>query len=182
MKKLIIAAAILLSMDANAQRVQPRFDFRFGVGTSFLSTGDIATTMLENELNYFINNFLATSISIGYGRSNEGVFETASFFQGNLNIYLSPFKNNKRNDFRIGTGLSYINVSDAYLVSADYSNGVVIDEDYKFDKVNSIGMSIILENTYSIREKFLVGLKLFTQPYENGDMNSGVLVKLGLKI
>lgn len=182
MKNLIIAAAILFSMNANAQRVQPRFDFRFGVGTSFLSTGDMGTTMLENELNYFINNVLATSISIGYGRSEEGVFETASFFQGNFNIYLSPFKNNKRNDFRIGTGLSYINVSDAYLVSVDYSNGVVVDEDYKFDKVNSIGMSIILENTYSIREKFLVGLKLFTQPYENGDINSGVLLKLGLKI
>ncbi len=136
---------------------------------------------IENELNYFINNFFSTSISAGYGRSNSGVFETSSFVQGNLNIYISPFKNSKKNDFRIGTGMSYMNISDAYLESVNYENGI-IDEDYRFDNRNSIGINIILENTYSITDKIMLGLKLFTQPYKNGDINSGLMLKLGLKI
>jgi hypothetical protein len=79
MKKLFIAVMISLSMNANAQNVDPKFDFRFGVGTSLLGSGDMKTVMLENELNYFINNFLSTSLAAGYGRSNSGVFETSSF-------------------------------------------------------------------------------------------------------
>jgi hypothetical protein len=169
-------------MSVNAQNVEPKFDIRFGVGTSLLGSGDMRTVMFENELNYFINNFFSTSISAGYGRSNSGVFETSSFVQGNLNIYISPFKNSKKNDFRIGTGMSYMNISDSYLESVNYENGIIIDEDYRFDNRNSIGINIILENTYSITDKIMLGLKLFTQPYKNGDINSGLMLKLGLKI
>lgn len=133
MKEIFIAVMIFLSMNANAQNVDPKFDFRFGVGTSLLGSGDMKTVMFENELNYFINNFFSTSLSAGYGRSNSGVFETSSFVQGNLNIFISPFKNNNKNDFRIGTGMSYLNISDAYLESAYYENGIIVDEDYIFD-------------------------------------------------
>jgi hypothetical protein len=140
------------------------------VGTSLLGTGDMHTLMLENELNYFISNSFATSISLGYGRSNYGVFETASFVQGNLNIYFSPFKNNKKNDFRIGTGLSYYNVSDGSERSSDYQTR------------NSVGVNIILEHTYLLTERLRLGVKAFTQPYENGDINSGVLLKMGIRL
>lgn len=182
MKNLIIVVVILLAINANAQKAQPRFDFRFGVGTSLLGTGDMRTTMLESEFNYFMNTLFSSSISLGYGRSNDGVFETASFFQGNLNVYVSPFRNHKRNDFRIGTGVSYMNISDVYLESAEYANGVVVDEDYEFETRNTVGFNILLENTYSITEKFMIGLKLFTQPYENGDINTGAILKVGIKI
>jgi hypothetical protein len=73
-----------------------------------------------------------------------------------------------------------MNVSDAYLVSVDYENGVPTHKEYDFDNENSIGANIILENTYSVTKKFKLGVKLFTQPYSNGDMNSGILFKLGL--
>jgi hypothetical protein len=78
--------------------------------------------------------------------------------------------------------MSYLNISDAYLESTYYENGIIVDEDYIFDNRSSIGMNIILENTYNLSEKFMLGLKLFTQPYKNGDINSGLLLKLGLKI
>ncbi|MEO8474100.1 MAG: hypothetical protein ABI477_17995 [Chryseolinea sp.] len=182
MKKPLIAVMLFLSTYANAQDLASKFDFRFGVGTSLLSSGDMKTVMFENELNYFINNFLSTSLSAGYGKSNSGVFETSSFVQGNLNVFISPFKNNNRNDFRIGTGISYMNVSDTYHESANYDNGIMIDEDYIIDKRNTIGMNIVLENTYTLHGKVMLGVKLFTQPYKNGDINSGVLLKLGLKI
>ena len=181
MKLLITLTFIMLSLTAFSQQTSSRFDLRFGVGASVLGTGDMRTLMLENELNYFISNSFASSVSLGYGKSNNGVFETASFVQGNLNIYFSPFKNNKRNDFRIGTGLTYYNVSDASMRSSEYVNGVLRQE-HVFEDRNSVGANIILENTYSITEKLRVGIKAFTQPYENGDMNSGILLKLGIKL
>ena len=58
----------------------------------------------------------------------------------------------------------------------------MVDTDYDFDNSNSLGFNIIIENSYLITDKFLVGLKLFTQPYNNGDINSGLMSKCGLKI
>lgn len=141
------------------------------------------TTTFENELNYKFNQYFSTALSVNYGRSNDGVFVTASYTQGNLNLFISPFKNTRTNDFRIGTGVSFYNVSDAYLQSAQYGvNGELVNADYVFDVRSSFGYNIILENTYTIRNKFLIGLKLFTQPYFIGDINSGILIKAGLKI
>jgi hypothetical protein len=91
-------------------------------------------------------------------------------------------KNNRRFDFRIGTGLSYYGISDAYEQSAYYENGVLVDLDYSFDKRKSFGYNIIIENSYLLNNRILIGLKLFTQPYFNGDINTGILLKLGLKI
>jgi hypothetical protein len=182
MKKLVVVLMVVLAINAKAQNTSSKFDFRFGLGTSLLSTGDMRTVMFENELNYSINNFLSSGVTAGYGKSYSGAYETSSFVQGNINIFISPFGNRNKNDFRIGTGISYMNVSDAYLESTNYQNGTIVDEDYRFDNRGSIGMNIILENTYTLRDKFMLGLKLFTQPYKNGDINSGLLLKFGLKI
>lgn len=181
MKKLILASVLLISLSVNAQKVHPWFDFRFGVGTSLLGSGDMRTVMFENEANCFINRFLATGISAGYGRSNQGVYESSSFIQGNANIFFSPFGNNKKNDFRIGTGLSFMNISDVYMESSEYLNGSTLYMVYKFDNKNPFGVNIILEDTYSITEKLILGVKVFTQPY-TGNINSGILLKIGVKI
>jgi len=155
MKQICIALLISLATMVNGQSIEPTFDFRFGIGTTKLGTGDMLTVMLENELNYFVNNFFSTSISIGYGRSNFGVFESTSFTQGNINIYISPFRNNKKNDFRVGTGISYMNTSDTFITSVTTVNGVVIEEQFGFETRSSRGMNIILENTYSITNKWV---------------------------
>jgi hypothetical protein len=181
MKKLLIAISILLSMYANAQNEEKRFDFRFGAGPSLLGTGDMRTIMFENELNYSINQYFTTSISVGNGWSDSGVYETASFFQGNLNLFVSLFKNNKNNDFRIGTGLSFMNISDVYVESIEWVEGKGLVETFKFDRRNSFGVNFIIEDSYSLSDIFFLGIKFFTQPYI-GDINSGVLLKIGLKI
>ena len=61
-----------------------------------------------------------------------------------------------------------------------WKNGVLIDTNYKFDNRNSYGYNLIIEGTFLITERFLLGVKLFTQPYHNGDINSGALVKVGV--
>jgi len=178
----LIGIALLISLTGNAQEIKSRMDLRLGIGTSLLGTGDMRTIMFENEVNMKLNSYFSLSGGIGYAKSDYGVFEQASFVQLNANIYISPFKNSRRNDFRIGTGPSWYSISDVYQSSASYKNGQLIDSEYEFDKRSSIGFNLIIENTYLIKEKYLLGLKLFTQPYQNGDINSGILIKWGIKI
>jgi hypothetical protein len=181
MKKLVVSITILLSMYANAQNIDKKFDFRFGTGTSLLGTGDMRTIMFENEINYQFTKYCTFSCSVGNGWSDSGVYESASFFQGNMNIFLSPFKNNRKNDFRIGTGLSYMNISDVYVESTEWIDGKGMVEGFTIERRNSFGFNFIIEDSYTISERFIIGIKIFTQPYF-GDINSGVLFKIGLKI
>jgi len=182
MKKYIIIILFVIATQLNAQDNQKKFDIKFGVGISLLGTGDMTTINFENELNYKISQYFSTSFTLNYGRSNSGVYETSSYFQGNLNIFISPFKNSRKNDFRIGTGFSIMNISDSYYFSQDSGAGTGQTSPYNFDKRNSYGFNIIIEDTYSIKDRYLIGLKLFTQPYTNGDINSGILLKCGLKL
>ena len=178
----IIIAFLFISISLNAQKSNSGFDYRFGIGNSFLGTGDMLGVMYENEINCSINNYLSTGISLGYGKSDYGVSATASFLQYNLNVFFSPFKNSKRNDFRVGMGFSSLKISDAYMSSASWINNELIDTDYVFDLRKTFGYNFIIENTYSITDKFLLGLKLYTQPYGNGDINSGILLKMGVRL
>lgn len=183
MKTAFYLFLLLLSFQLSGQEPDRRFDIRFGAGTSILGSGDMLTTSFENEVNYRLNPYLATGLSLAFGRSNFGVSETASFTQGNLNFFFSPFRNTRRNDFRIGTGLSLLDVSDAYLTSSmyDFSTGLRIEE-YAFDERRSFGYNIIIENTYAVTDRFLLGLKVFTQPYFMGDLNTGIYLKAGVKL
>ena len=181
-KTTLLITLIALSLPAMGQKKSGNLDFRLGAGVSLLGTGDMVAFNYENEINYKLNRYFTSSASINLGRRNYEFSEIASFVQGNLNIFLSPFKNNKRFDFRIGTGLTYYTISDAYESRRHWVNEVLVDVNYEFDKRNSFGCNIIIENSYSLTNRFLIGLKLYTQPYFNGDINSGVFLKLGLKL
>jgi len=181
MKKILVIILLVIATQLNAQEKQQKFDIRFGVGISLLGTGDMTTINFENEVNYKFNQYFSTSFSLNYGKSIAGIYETSSYIQGNLNIFISPFKNSRRNDFRIGTGFSIMNVSDSYYFAQECAVGIEQSSPYHYDKRNSSGFNIIIEDTYSVTDRFLIGLKLFTQPYTNGDINSGILLKCGLK-
>jgi hypothetical protein len=181
-KTFLLITLIVFSLPVIGQEKADKLDLRLGAGISLLGRGDMRTFNYENEINYTLNNYFSSSLSINLGRSNYGVFEMASFTQGNLNFYLSPFKNNKRFDFRIGTGLTYYGISDSYKHYYEYINGQLVNIDYTFENRISFGYNIVIENSYLLTDRFLIGIKLFSQPYFNGDKNSGILLKLGLKI
>jgi hypothetical protein len=182
MKTYILLICLFVTFRLFAQDDIRKFDFRFGIGSTFIGSGDRLALSCENELNYRITRFISSSFSLGYGRSNNGIFRTVSYFQGDIGIYISPFGNIKKNDFRIGTGLSLMNISNYYQRLAIYQNDVLIRSEYQTDIKNTIGYSLIMEDSYMIRDKFLIGLKLFIHPYFDGDINSGLLLKLGMKI
>lgn len=184
MKYLLVILLFISSLSVIAQSgndVPSRFDLRLGVGTSLLGSGDMWTFMSETELNAKLNNYLATGISIGFGQSSKGIFEQASFAQGNLNFLVSPFTNTKRNDFRIGTGVSIYRVNDVFRSSTFTVEDVRV-ENYIFDERSSLGGNIIIENTYSVTPRVLIGVKVFTQPYLNGDINSGIQLRVGARL
>lgn len=178
----IFILLLFFSIQVFGQDKANKLDFRLGTGLSLLGSGDMITFNYENELNLRLNQYLSSSLSVNLGRSNTGVSETASFVQGNGNLFISPFKNTNRFDFRVGLGLTYYNVSDAYESSQQWVNGIMVDRDYEFDNRNSLGFNVIIENTYLFTDRFLVGLKVFTQSYQIGDINTGVMLKLGLRI
>jgi hypothetical protein len=182
MKNLFLCIMVFLAMNLTAQCNYTRFDFRFGYGTSLLGTGDYRMSVFENELNYHHNNFLAGSISLNYGRGGFEVYRISSFIQGNINVHITPFGMKKRNEFRIGTGLSYIDIKESDITENVYEQGKIIRTEYNFNKEHSYGANLILEDAYTFKNRFLIGAKIFLQPYLNGNINSGMMLKLGMKI
>jgi len=179
-KKLLIVFFLIGSFQLSAQLSEKKFDLRIGAGATLLGSGDMITFSFENELNYRMNPYFTSALSFAFGKSNTGVWETASYLQGNLSMFLSPFKNNRYNDFRLGLGISVNNVTDAYVQGTYYENGVIVDVDHVIENRNAFGYNIIIEDSYRFSEKFLIGFKLYTQPYTNGDINSGALIKFGI--
>ncbi len=158
-----------------------QFDFRAGVGRTILGTGDMWTNVVDGELNFTVNNYLAVGTSLAVGRSNTGVFINSSFTQGNINMFISPFGNDRISDFRVGGGFTVYDVSDTKVTQYGMIDGIEF-VDIGFERRNAVGYSIIIENTIKMYERYLLGVKLFTQPYQNGDINSGIMLKLGVKL
>ncbi len=180
MKKLIFIVLLISAFQLKAQDTGKKFDVRFGIGTSLLGSGDMVTLAFENEVNYNINRYFAASVSLGYGRSNHGVYESSSYIQGNLNVFVSPFRNNSKNDFRIGAGFSMMNIFETYGEQEYCGVGYPDNIQPQFDRRNSFGYNIIIEDTYTFSNMFLIGLKVFTQPFTNEDINSGIMLKTGI--
>ena len=213
MKKIsLFVLFVLMIVNAFAQDepVRKKFDLRFGAGWSLLGTGDLGAVNFENEFNFKFSRYFTASASFNFGRvasEREDIFTAyyvdasgnvvnssttvfnwphyGTFLQGNMNIFISPFRNNRMNDLRIGAGISVYNMAEAYVQA--YSS---VPEDWKpvygdyfvfweDDKRTSFGWNIIIEDTFTIKEKFLIGVKAFTQPYMNGDINSGFMGKVG---
>jgi hypothetical protein len=159
-----------------------KFDLMFGTGVTFLGTGDYLCLTFENELNYKLSSYFTTSAVFNMGKSLTGASDgSASFFEGNLNLFISPFRNNRLNNFRIGAGISVFNVNDTYLSSSYYCECMTCNE-YIVDKHTTFGGSFILEDFFRIGRQFFIGAKVFLKPYVNGDINSGAMAKFGIRL
>ena len=156
-------------------------DIKFGVGNGFFDPGDNSMIILETEVSNKWNRYIANSISLNYGTMYRGISESLSQFHADMNFLFSPFKNNKRSNFKLGTGISYLYVDEVAFLSSRFENGVQIIE-YDFSKRSSIGTHFIIEHEISITPRHLLGFKASYYSYKSGDSISGISVKFGVKL
>lgn len=175
MKKIFLAITLCLSLSAYSQQ-QP-LDIQFGLGAAFFGSGDIITGTIEGEINYKLNNFFTSNFGANsaFGYRSYEYQETTTYAQANVNILVSPFGNDKPVDFKFGTGLSFNNVWERRI----WSSSTVQPFDYRDIYRNSLGVNMIVETTFKLKNDFLFGIKGFIQPYYNSDINSGILFKVG---
>ncbi len=184
MKKLLVLLMCLASLPSIIAQDKglSSVSLTFGAGSSLHGSGDMITLALENGLQYRLNESFSAAVDLHYGKSDFGVYVSSSFVQGNLNVLWSPFSQLKKHDVKLGFGFSYMNVSDFYEASDEWIDGYIDRNNYAFDKRNSFGYNIILRYDYLLTEKYLLGLKLFTQNYFNGDISTGGLLRFGIRL
>jgi hypothetical protein len=156
-------------------------------GTNWLSwLGDVKPICFENELNYKISSYFSAAVSIGIGRSNadgrDGFSSNSDYLQGSINAFISPFRNNRRNDFKIGAGFTLFDESHSYVSSINYNPYFV---SYTKDERFLTGFNIIVEDEYRLNSRFSVGGKLFLVggiPIDEGAIMYGFMLKFGVAL
>ena len=164
MKKIVVIILIVLSPISYLlaqQDYSHKFDLKIGNGLGFMGWGDVTVVSFENELNYRINNYFTTAVSIGIGRGtqNDEFKRHNNYLQGSVNVFVSPFRNNKINNFRIGGGYSYINEVAAGIGGIRYYP--VYEEDYYKDEYSVHCYNIIIEDEFKITTRLMIGAKFF---------------------
>lgn len=183
---LTLSILLVFLFHSFGQKKINKIDFRIGSGISNIGAGDVLVLNYENEVNYKLNNYFSLSLSVNFGKAIPSwnyFTKVLSLTQGDANIFFSPFKNFKRNDFRVGSGISILNISTAYIEKRVWVNGVLTEILYNISGPrNTIGFNMIIEDTYNFSKYFLSGFKIFINNYRSGDINAGVMLKLGIKL
>lgn len=169
MKKHLLT--ILLQLCFFAATAQVIDDAKVGIGLTLINTEYLVPTF-EGELTKKWHRILSNSVALGIGYFNKDRFKNSSVHrisstQLDLNIFLSPFGNEGTYNLKLGSGLSLMYVHDYGFFSGNVKRLL-------------LGHNIILENEFTIRKKYLAGLKLMIQPYYSlYDINSSLIFKFG---
>ena len=150
----------------------------FGIGFTNLHKKKLNAINFENDISYIFSQYFSSEISVLYGKEYTGIY---TFIQGNMNVFVNPFKNNKI-QIKGGGGLSFVHYTEFLLgFWYDYLANPN-SERYKLYNDSSFGINYILESSYLIKDKFSIGIRLFLQQYQTGFRNSGVFIKTGVKL
>jgi hypothetical protein len=176
---------------AQAQDKPSTIDFKFGVGVALLGTGDYSLYRFESELtkkwHSLISSSFAFNVGAGYRGGTAGYLYHVNSYHADLNLFLSPFGNQRRNNLKMGTGLTWIYAN----VTASRGSSEVYDptnktytrvETFSTETRKASGFSMIVEDEMSIGAKYLLGVKIIVQPYTNADILSSISLKFGIKL
>lgn len=187
MKRLTtIILTILLAISAMFSQTNPyKFDLKLGAGTGSMGTGDRMAMCFENELTYKISPYISTSFNVGIGRGFVSTTDHNDYLLGGLNVFVSPFKNNGRNNFKIGGGFNLINETNTYAPSSlnidKFNPKGMFNSGFEYRTNSVAGFSAIIENEYMITPRFLIGIKgFFTGSIQDGGIISGGMLKFGV--
>lgn len=163
-KKVAIFAFILIyTLSGNAQEGDRDIDLRAGLSFLKLKEGNVFLAPVELELNAKLSDYFSIAPSVAFNINDKTPSNSEKIFQANLNAFVSPFQNNRRNDFRVGSGLSFYKYSEPAVRSA-------------------FGVNLIIEDSYMINDRFFIGVKAFIQPYFNKQISSGISLKAGINL
>ena len=183
LKILFITFGLFYFGSALSQSYKNKIDYRVGSGISLVSTGDVRAFNFENEINFSLNNYLSTSVGIRLGQGlTDYVNPVVNYIQGNIIIYCSPFRNNKRVDFRLGLGGSYYFYNEMQIIKETIIDGEIVETISVNNKRKSLGANLVTELSFKMNEKFIIVTELYLQPYLDGNLISGFALGIGYKL
>ncbi|MCU0390793.1 MAG: hypothetical protein MUE81_06710 [Thermoflexibacter sp.] len=176
--------------ESTAQDVRPStVDFKIGIGRALLGTGDYGFYRFENEVTKKWTKWFSTSLvlSIGTGYNNQFPIRHINTFHADFNLFVSPFGNQRINNFKIGTGFTVMgaNITSSFGRRMIYDEGrkvFITMEDIRSESRRATGVSMIIEDEISVSKRLILGLKILIQPYSNADILSGFVMKFGFKL
>lgn len=158
-----------------------KWQIKLGLGYGFMSTGDIRSLNLHNELTYNIAPKWKAGFETSFGRSTtDPAIENTSYIQNGLNLQYSPLKSTSKYQLSVGIGPSFYSLKRSYRQTVSIINGQP-NYEYFSEKRTNFGVGIILENRYSLSNTISLGARFNTHQYLNGDAISGLNINLGIK-
>jgi len=152
-------------------------NIKFGVGYISNKNADFIIALFENEFNLQLNKYFSFSLVLNYGRKSS---LNVSIFQSSANIIVSPVKL-RRNIFNIGGGITYYSYN-KFVKRKFFSLFGYPRNGYEKYSITTTGINLFLEYFYSLNTKLTLGMKIYLQAFNSGDIATGVLFKTGLKI
>ncbi len=164
MKKLIFIYLLITGSYVFAQEKISTLDFKIGVGFGLIY---LPAYKFENELNKKWNRFLSSSASIGFAVGiGDSYMKSLTAVDGCINGFISPFGNQKKGNFRIGLGLAFIysyNTRVFYKTEPPFVDKP--EEWYGLYEDRRRNLNIIIDYERCIGKKYLVGIRVVSQPY-----------------
>ncbi len=102
-------------------------------------------------------------------------------------FFFSPFKNHKKHNFKVGTGLSFIYLSETH---EDGQIGFFTDPYFAVSARSGLGFNAIIDHEIAIGKRYLIGGRIIFQPYEGRNLDiyapdyasMGFLVRFGIRL
>ena len=178
----ILFIVLIIYLPANANEKLSGYDIRFGAGFTSLGTDDMGMDSEEIEINSTVNKHWAGSLSIAFGRNRPKETSIGKYVQGNFSIFFSPFDNEGTWDGRIGFGLTYWDLNYTFY-SYSWVTGQPQEKQAHPGSSNALGYNIIVENSWMVTNRVLLGFKVYLQQYFDDHNHLGLLMfKFGIKI
>ncbi len=179
-KLLLIVIAMIVTMTCFAQEQPSRIDFKAGAGVGFMGSGDVLTLSFDNELDYKLNAYITAAAAVGIGRSFETKDDKNDYLQGSLTMFVSPFRNDRKNNFRIGLGYTFINETRLYQTYA-YNPQDPKPIVYDYFTANEHAFNFIIGYDYKYSDRYSIGAKAFTIGSSgSGGILTGAMLVFGI--
>ena len=178
MKNAILFILLLISLSSTAQ-TSKHLDFKIGIGASRNFNYDGIAINFENEFNWRINKLFTAAYTMNFGFTI-AIFDKTYFIQNNLNLFYYPFKQPKLSEFRIGTGLSQLNLLER--IKNHTVIGGVKSETTTNTFIFPFGLNVIFENDFKLSPTLNFGVKAYTQLYSENNINVGIMFKTSIKL